>query len=180
MPRTIRTVVKTAAATLLLAAVARTFTACTGCGRDAGTGTADTMTVAERAEVNLAQTPYYDPDALASLAHAVDGHAHFAPDDISTMIILCEGAVSHLQAEADNLQRNDDPADSYNVLSEFAESPVADNVRTIYNYLSLQTTTLTPQQAARHIELTHAISHLNGTVDMIQTAQLNGRQIFNL
>lgn len=173
----------TAAARVLVCAAAFIVIASTGCSRCSGDRTndiADTLTTEQMAEINLASKPVFDREDISGMANAIRGEARFDAADLSKMLVLCDAAVIRLQTEADQLLRNEDAADSFNVLSEFASSPWTADVRTIYDFLSHADTPLNDAQRQRRISLTRSITRLNETVSEIENSQLGGRRIFRL
>lgn len=153
---------------------------CSRCGTGDGGTVADTLSLQQQAEVLLTQGPEYSHDNLATLAARVRADEPLNVEQTAHAVVLCQGSVNRLQQELDQLQRNDDPADAFNVLSELARASWTADTRTLYNYLSKADTPLDKEEASRRLALTSAIMRINRTAAQIEETQLGGKRIFRL
>lgn len=173
-----RNITATAAA-VLIAAAAQLCASCSSCGRGDGTKTAtDSTTLAATPEAILEGPLALDPEALHSYAAAVHDNATFDEADIAHVIRLTEGAFSHLLQELEQLQANDDAADSFHVLNELAKSGWPDDTSTLLSFLRAIPLPANMQQ--RTDQLVRTAARCMTLLDEISTRQHGGKQYLKI
>lgn len=179
MTRRHRNITATAAA-VLIAAAAQLCASCSSCGRGDGTKTAtdSTALAAATPEAILEGPLALDPEALHSYAAAVHDNATFDEADIAHIIRLTEGAFSHLLQELEQLQANDDAADSFQVLNELAKSGWPDDASTLLSFL--RTVPLPANLQQRTDQLVRTAARCMTLLDEISTRQHGGKQYLKI
>lgn len=175
----IRTARITHTVAAIAAAVCLSLSGCTGCHRTPDSNGTETPTgVPENPAAIIIDTPSHDPQMLRSYAEAIESDADFTPADFANMMSLCEGSLQFLGQEVDNLQHNDDAADSYNVLTEFSQSRWTADLTGILRFVhNLQ---LPADMQMRADALTSHSARIDTLILSIQDSQLHGRRIFTL
>lgn len=168
---------------VLIAAVTATMlmpslSSCSRCGRGDGAGAAaDTAAKASPAAI-LQQPAVLDSQGLHAYVTAIGGNARFDASDMANMILLCRAAWAEVEQEAENLDRNGDAADSYNVLTEYNDAGWVHDADTLTDFLTTVPLPADLQVAADQLTRTRAriITLLNHIAD----GQHNGRHYLEL
>lgn len=146
-------------------------------GDASGTASADTV-VAREPEAILNGPAELDPQALRQYAGAVGGNVSLSEADMAQMTRLCEAAVSRIEAETEQLGRNDDAADTWNVLQEFARQPWVADERTVATFL--ETVPLRPLLQERVDQLTRTRARLNTVLRELCHRQLHRQPLLEV
>lgn len=120
----------------------------------------------------------FDADALHSYAQSVGDDSDIDATDIAQMVVHSEAAFSRLEAELENLLRNEDPADTYNVLTEFANATWVTDALTIVEFIS--TISPDPQLQNRVDQLTLTRNRVRTLVAQLCSTQLNRPALLNI
>lgn len=150
-----------------------------GCGHSSSSASAnDSITPAEKAVITLNSPQVLDRQLMSQMARAIGENAEFNLADFADMITQCEATVNTVEPEIENLDRNDDPADSFGVIDEYARSTWIADYRTIYEFV--KGVQLPEDMTARVQGLAKAVERLNTVLEHIDKTQFNGRQPFRL
>lgn len=144
-----------------------------------GGGTASDSAALQSPEAILNGPQALDPQGLRSYAAAVNaGNAEFTPSDLATMVFLGEGAVERLDSEVENLVRNEDAADSYNVLTELDRSRWPADACTLIAFL--RTVPLNGALRPRADQLVRAAARVQSRLAEIARTQHGGKTYLTL
>lgn len=137
---------------LLTATVlACTVGSCSRCNRT--TADDNTPAVAERSVDDdpadiLSHPVRFDAQSVAEYADLVSRDTVLGNADIARVIVVAQSAVNHVGEILDELQRNDDPADTYNTLAELDTLPWPGCLLDILDGLDRQPLDATERQIA--------------------------------
>ncbi len=151
---------------------------CSGCSGHRGGESGEPSAEKPAPEAILATPVVLDEQALRSYANAVSNNADFDAADMATMIRLSEGALNRLGQETERLEVNDDPADSYNVLTELAGRQWVGDACTIIAFL--RTVPLGPEMRPHTDQLVRTAARISTTLDAIAGSQLGGKRYLTL
>lgn len=146
-----------------------------GCG-GSSSSSSDTVTTARSAAQSAAiiesRPVPFDARSLEELADLIAADAETTPEDRARMIVLAEAGISNLLATLDDLARNDDPADTYGVLTELADRPWTRALVNIIAYL--RHAPLDDAERTRADNLLTALQRARTSALELQKAQLAG------
>ena len=94
------------------------------------------------------------------------------PEDMARMLVAAEAGVGHLQSMLDELARNEDPADTYGLLTELAQRPWTRSLTSVIRFLAAAP--LSTPEHRRATALASAIGRSRTTVSELESAQLGG------
>lgn len=168
------TYIKIAATVVALAAAVALIFSLRNCRGDEAAQLDTVLSPEQSSRIILEQSPHYDPRTLDEYAAAVRDNAAFDIEDYSRMIVAIEAALNRISRELDQLQANDDPADSWNVLHEAALESWPQDVATIFDFLANRAP-LTDQQREHIPAINDFIDRCAQQVAEIERTQLGGR-----
>lgn len=155
-----------------------TLSSCSRCGRgDGADAPADTAAKASPAAI-LQQPAVLDSQGLHAYVMAIGENARFDTSDMANMILLCRAAWAQVEQEAENLDRNGDAADSYNVLTEYNDAGWVHDADTLTDFLTTVPLPADLQVAAD--QLTRTRARVITLLDHIAAGQHNGRHYLEL
>lgn len=153
---------------------------CSGCSHGDGTGNADTVdtAVTRPAEAILAEPQRFDGQSLRGYVTAIGAGEKFDAADMARMIVLSEGAFNRLEQEAEDLQRTDDPADTFETLTEIREEGWAADAASVVAFL--RTVPLQPQMADRVSQLTVTAGRIISILSVLTDTHLDGQTVLTI
>lgn len=170
----------TAAIAILISAltvVTTALTGCSGCGRGNGAQGTDSLTPEQSRELILSKPVKPDRQSLAGFAEAVRAKRPISLEQTAEMTVLCEAAINDFEAQLDQLQRNDDAADTYNVMAETRHAQWVDDYGTVLAYL--RDAQLPDDERQRVDGMLRTNLRVAQQVIELQRAQLRGRSVFS-
>lgn len=151
-------------------------TGCSGCGRGDRSSVSDTLTPEQNRELILSTPENHDRQTLAELAASIASGAPISIEQMATMIVQCEAHANYFESQIDALERNDDAADTYNVLAETRHSQWVDDYATVMRYL--RQAQLRDDERARVSQLDSTNARINAQLAQLQQTQLRGHDVF--
>lgn len=131
------------------------------------------LTPEQSAHKILSEPAVFDAQNLEQMAAEIMAEKEFTLEQFSQMIVAVEAVVNRLAQETDLLVANDDAADSWNVLREYAAAPWIGHSATIVDFL--EKAPLTDEQASR-LKVIHDMAlRINACVADIERYQLGER-----
>ena len=162
------------AAAIVLAITAAALSGCTG----GSTQRSATDSVAENAQRILEHPQRFDEQSIEALASKIENNEEFNLDELARMLVLCEATAAKIEQEAENLQRVDDPVDTYETLTGFAAASWYAPYKTIMDYL--RTASLPPEYTQRVNQLLLTNDRCNTVISDLERKHLDGRQTIDI
>ena len=156
-----------------LSAIAATLIYTNTCQRQTDTAAEPKLTPEQSSHKILSEPAVFDPQNLESMAAEIKADHTFDVEQISLMIVAVESALNRLEQDTELLVANDDAADSWNVLSEYAAQPWIGHSATIVGFLDRAP--LNAEQASRVTVIHETSKRINTLVGHIESRQLKGR-----
>lgn len=127
----------------------------------------------EEEEALIFSTPAtFDEQQMHEFAELIQANK-LQPNQVAPMITMQEAALNKLEAELEELLRNDDPADSHAVLTEWASTQWTGDFVVIDQYLTRAPLPERPAQRAG--TLTKATERVRKLIEQVEKTQLNGK-----
>lgn len=156
-----------------LSAIAATLISIATCQRSPSIDTEPKLTPEQSSHKILSEPAVFDPQNLESMAAEIKANHSFDVEQISLMIVAVESALNRLEQDTELLISNDDAADSWNVLSEYAAQQWIDHSTTIVQFLDKAP--LSTEQASRVAVIHDTSKRINTLIGQIEKQQLRGR-----
>lgn len=116
--------------------------------------------------------------ALDACAEKILTGADLDDADVASMIVLAEASAAHISQEVEAVAANDDDADAFNVLTEFATAPWIDSFRTVMRFLSGSDF---PEVFRPRIDaLVSSVGRINSEIASIGDTRFGGRRFLTL
>ncbi len=137
---------------------------------------ADSVLTPEQSAHRILQHPVaYDQRSLSEYAEDIRKGKAFTVEENSMMIVTVESAFTKFGQELEYLSANDDAADSWNTLTEYARSAWPNDVAVVTDYLSNKAT-LNSEQVPRMQAIVRSIDMYSTVIRQIEDRQLDGRR----
>lgn len=166
-----------AVAVFIVLAVSSVLESCSGCSHGDGAKTADTVT-AKPTEAILAEPQRFDDQGLRGYVSAINAGETLDETDMAKMIVLAEAAFNRLEQEAEDLQRTDDPVDTFETLTQIKEEGWAADAATAVAFL--RTVPLKPQMQDRVNQLTVTAGRVITLLRGLTETHLDGQTILTI
>lgn len=153
---------------IVAAVMAMIVQGCTGgcsrtdSGQNAGTPT-DAPAYSDNPADILASPVDFDAQRITEYAATVAGDTVLSSAEAARLIVNTEAAVNHLGQIIDELERNDDPADTWNVLTELTTTDWTTSLAVIIDYLGRAP--LDAVERERAVDIDRAVDRIIDTAD---------------
>ncbi len=135
----------------------------------------DTVTEQRSEEQILESESVFDAESLTDVVRLIEAGESFSPTDMASIINQTEAQSNRLSAELELMLANDDPADTYNVMTELSNAQWIKDLNYVLDYL--KKVPLSEQQTIHLNTLLNANRRINSTIVQLETNHLNGRHI---
>ncbi len=142
-------------------------------GGKTGKATVDSVIpTAEAVRIIESRPATFDARSLEDMDRAIASGAVPGSEDIARMLVAAEAGAGHLQSMLDDLARNEDPADTYGLLTELAGRPWTRALVAVTRFLT--GAPLSGAERSRALDLAAAIGRSRLSVLELETSQLGG------
>lgn len=132
-----------------------------------------TLTPEQEEELVLSTPQTFDAQQMHEFAQLIET-GKLQPNQVAPLITMQEAALNKLEAQLEDLLRNEDAADSYAVLTEWASTQWTADFVIIDKYLAH--VPLPDRTARRAATVTKATHRARQLITQIETSQLNGKK----
>lgn len=162
----------------VLAAVALTALLWSCGGSDGKKADTAADSIENRAEDILQQPQVLDENSIEDLAAKITSNQEFNLDQLAQMITQCEATSNRISQEAERLVQVDDPADTYETLTDLAHAPWMESYRTVIAFL---TTASLPDEYGQRVEQLLATNRrANEVITGLERKYLKGQEVLNI
>ena len=165
-------IIRATAAAFLATAIA----ACSGNADKSGQSHDDSVAV--ETETILSEPPRFNAATIDSLAYKVENGHDFGLDELARMITLCEATANRIQPELERLQMVDDPADTYETLTDMSKQTWYRPYLILVEYLT--NAPLPPEFDARVAQLLNTNKRVKDLLEELTERDLKGQAILQM
>lgn len=148
------------------------LTGCT-CRNNHGSDAEAELTEEQEVAVILDSRPQFDPQQMHEYALLTE-RTDLTPAQFAGMTAMSESALNKIEAQLEELLRNEDAADSHAVLTEWATTQWTSDFATVIAYL--RRTPAPPDIQPRVETLVKASGRINTLITQIEQTQLRGKK----